>query len=36
VSVLVLAWVALDIVVFRRELLDGARVLSGLRIDSIR
>lgn len=28
--------VALDMVAFRRELLDGARALSGLQIDSIR
>jgi Arc/MetJ family transcription regulator len=28
--------VALDMVAFRRELLDGARALSGLEIDSIR
>jgi hypothetical protein len=27
---------ALDMVAFRRELLDGLRVLPGLRIDSIR
>jgi hypothetical protein len=27
---------ALDMVTFRRELLDGVRVLSGLQIDSIR
>jgi len=27
---------ALDMVAFRRELLDGTRVLSGLQIDSIR
>jgi hypothetical protein len=28
--------VALDMIAFRRELLDGIRVLSGLQIDSIR
>ena len=28
--------VALDMVAFRRELLDGIRALPGLRIDSIR
>jgi Arc/MetJ family transcription regulator len=28
--------VALDMVAFRRELLDGTRALSGLQIDSIR
>ena len=28
--------VALDMIAFRRELLDGVRVLSGLQIDSIR
>jgi hypothetical protein len=27
---------ALDMIAFRRELLDGTRVLSGLKIDSIR
>lgn len=28
--------VALDMIAFRRELLDGTRALSGLQIDSIR
>ena len=28
--------VALDMIAFRRELLDGTRVLAGLEIDSIR
>ena len=28
--------VALDMIAFRRELLDGTRLLSGLQIDSIR
>jgi hypothetical protein len=28
--------VALDMIAFRRELLDGIRTLSGLKIDSIR
>lgn len=28
--------VALDMIVFRRELLDGVRVLSGLQLDPIR